>query len=354
MSKWDITQADCVEYMASLPAGSVKAIIADPPYFRVKNEDWDRQWDDRKGFLEWLDTVLAAMHRVLADNGTAWVFASPQLGSHVEVACDRHFNVVNSLVWRKEDGRHRGSGTDHLRSFFPQTERLFMLEKRDSEGFPLAERAYTLTYDRYRGQVFSPIIRYLNEERQAAGLTTDQVSEICGNTTPGRHWFSASQFTFPTLAAYTLLGQKTGRFQKAWVELREEYEEIRGVAEVERERLERELRRPFFPDKQVMTDVWDFPVVPYYEGKHPCEKPDSMLRFMIERCTYPGELVLDPFSGSGSTGVACLKTGRQFIGCDKSGHWVEYGRINCRKQAEQPGLFAEVKQLPKPTQPGLW
>lgn len=47
---------------------------------------------------------------------------------------------------------------------------------------------------------------------------------------------------------------------------------------------------------------------------HPCQKPQKILQELIERHSNEGDLVLDPFMGAGSTGVACIKTGRSFIG----------------------------------------
>lgn len=49
---------------------------------------------------------------------------------------------------------------------------------------------------------------------------------------------------------------------------------------------------------------------------HPCPKPLEWMRWLIELVTLPGETVLDPFAGSGTTGVACLQTGRRFIGIE--------------------------------------
>jgi site-specific DNA-methyltransferase (adenine-specific) len=49
---------------------------------------------------------------------------------------------------------------------------------------------------------------------------------------------------------------------------------------------------------------------------HVSQKPVRVLRHLIERFTKPGDLILDPFMGSGTTGVACLKTGRRFIGIE--------------------------------------
>jgi site-specific DNA-methyltransferase (adenine-specific)/modification methylase len=49
---------------------------------------------------------------------------------------------------------------------------------------------------------------------------------------------------------------------------------------------------------------------------HPCPKPIEFMRWLIERATLKGETVLDPFMGSGTTGVACVQTGRNFIGIE--------------------------------------
>jgi site-specific DNA-methyltransferase (adenine-specific) len=68
-----------------------------------------------------------------------------------------------------------------------------------------------------------------------------------------------------------------------------------------------------------MQNVWRFPSVPRQEkalGGHPTQKPVALLKRMIECCTDPHDLVMDPFMGSGSTGVACVQTGRRFVGIE--------------------------------------
>jgi site-specific DNA-methyltransferase (adenine-specific) len=52
------------------------------------------------------------------------------------------------------------------------------------------------------------------------------------------------------------------------------------------------------------------------EPSHPTQKPVAVLRRIIELASVPGELVLDPFMGVGSTGVAALETGRRFLGIE--------------------------------------
>ena len=49
---------------------------------------------------------------------------------------------------------------------------------------------------------------------------------------------------------------------------------------------------------------------------HFCEKPIGLMVYLIEKLTQPGDIILDPFMGSGTTGVACVRTGRNFIGCE--------------------------------------
>lgn len=70
------------------------------------------------------------------------------------------------------------------------------------------------------------------------------------------------------------------------------------------------------PGKQ-MRSVWSIPNTPKREkafGKHPTQKPLALLERLILGCTDPDNLVLDPFCGSGTTGVAAISNGRRFIG----------------------------------------
>ena len=53
-----------------------------------------------------------------------------------------------------------------------------------------------------------------------------------------------------------------------------------------------------------------------HNNDHPCSKPINVLKWIIERGTRVGDTILDPFMGSGTTGVACVQTGRNFIGIE--------------------------------------
>lgn len=89
------------------------------------------------------------------------------------------------------------------------------------------------------------------------------------------------------------------------------------------------------------------------ENGHPCPKPLSVSLWMVERGSLDGETVLDPFMGSGTTGVACAALGRAFIGIELH---EPYFDIACRRIEEayrQPRLFAEPVQKPVQSALGL-
>lgn len=78
------------------------------------------------------------------------------------------------------------------------------------------------------------------------------------------------------------------------------------------------LMREINGNKQ-MKDVWTLPAIAPWEkkfGKHPTQKPLSVLTRLILASTKPGDLILDPFSGSSTTGIAANLLGRKFIGID--------------------------------------
>ena len=124
-----------------------------------------------------------------------------------------------------------------------------------------------------------------------------------------------------------------------------------------------ELMKRLNEDKQ-MTDVWRLPAIGRWEkacGKHPTQKPLSLLTRIILASTNEGDWVLDPFSGSSTTGIAANLCGRRFAGIEKEEEYCRMSvarrmmlddaneRANLKKhiadlrtldQCEQPGLFA--------------
>ena len=79
-----------------------------------------------------------------------------------------------------------------------------------------------------------------------------------------------------------------------------------------------ELMKHINDDKQ-MTDVWQLPAIGRWEkscGKHPTQKPLGVLARLIQASTKPGAWILDPFSGSATTGIAANLLGRKYLGLE--------------------------------------
>ncbi len=309
-----ILVGDCRDVMATMEAASVDAIVTDPPYFRVKDDAWDNQWRRRGDFFEWMGAVADEWRRVLKPNGSLYCFASPHHATGVEVEIAKRFHILNRIVWIKEEGTYKRNAPEGLRRFFPQTEHVIFAEQVGQDTGAMTEAGYNLACDRLRGQVFDPIREYIASEWERAGLKPKDADTATGmRYMASRHYFPRSQWYLPTAEHYAAMQAYAN--QNGGDYLRREYEDLRREYE--------DLRRPFFANRDAWyTDVWRFPTVSNYRGKHPAEKPVEMLRYIVEVSTRPGDVVLDTFCGSGTTGVACAELGRHFIGIDLDERWV--------------------------------
>ena len=308
---------DCLEVMREMDANSVDAIITDPPYYKVKGEAWDNQWETPAGFLAWVGLLCEQFERILKPNGSLYFFASPQMAARVECEIGKRFAVLNSITWRKGAAGKSAVGwsqkteKEALRMWLPETERIIFAEHYGADNMAKGEAGYEAKCDELRGFVFEPLRAYLSAERDRAGLTTRQVAEAYQMKSGSRtvtgmagHWFERVQWALPTAENYEWLRELLGPEY-----LRREYEELRREYE--------ELRRPFsVTARDQYSDVWEFDPVQGYPGKHPCEKPLPLLCHIINASTKPGAVVFDPFAGSGSMGEACHMLGREFIGVE--------------------------------------
>lgn len=88
------------------------------------------------------------------------------------------------------------------------------------------------------------------------------------------------------------------------------------------------------------TDIVQYMKINSQHLIHPNQKPVALLEYLIKKCTKPNATVLDCFMGSGSTGIACLNTNRQFVGIDLDEHYfnIAKNRISTWRANEKPNL----------------
>lgn len=106
-----------------------------------------------------------------------------------------------------------------------------------------------------------------------------------------------------------------------------------------------ELMKQLNGNKQ-MKDVWKLPAIAKWEkscGKHPTQKPLSVLTRIILASTKPGAWILDPFAGSSTTGIAANLANRRFLGIDMETEFLEISK-NRKLEIENPKIALEYKQ----------
>jgi len=325
---------DCLDIMRTLPAGSVDAVVTDPPYFRVKDEQWDRQWKNEGEFLAWLELAVMEFQRILKPNGSLYLFASPAMSAKVEVMIGKYFLVINNIRWVKENGWHKKADEAILRGYLSNWESIIFAEKFFSDD--TAGQVYYTAVDGLHKKVYAPIGGYIKSERERAGYTRNDVEVALGyvsSTDPTRgtalcyRWEEGS--SLPTKEAYEKMRDFLNGGRKDYEYLRKDYED---------------LRRPFMLGEKDTrytphTDTWNFPTVAPSSDKHPAQKPISMIEYIIRVSTKKGATILDAFAGSGTTGEAAYRTDRNAILIEKDAEYFKMAERRIRDAQAQPNLF---------------
>jgi len=245
------------------------------------------------------------------------------------------FNILAQIVWTKPndpgfDGWKQKMKKEALRQWYAHSERIIF-----------AEPAFNGNLHRsYFGKV-------ILEMRKKTGMSAKDLAGIIGAYGKVNHGGSVSNW-------------EAGRN----VPSVEQYEKLKdaiiNTGKVDSMPQYKDLIRPFMVDSsKEFTDVWNFPSVRPYKGKHPAEKPIEMLEHAIEATTYPGDIVLDCFSGSGNTALAALKRGRLSISIELDPLWVSRTAARLEFAGEKeggkitlPGTLSSVKK--KENQPMLF
>lgn len=84
------------------------------------------------------------------------------------------------------------------------------------------------------------------------------------------------------------------------------------------------------------------------QNNHPTVKPIALMRWLVRLVAHPGALVLDPFVGSGTTGVAAVQEGCRFIGIDQDAEYLDIAAARIEHHAETPVAAPRPKPKPEP------
>lgn len=329
--RFKLIQGDCLEVLPTLPEKSIDLILADPPYNIGKTE-----WDNIPDYINWSLKWLKECRRVLKDNGSLYLFHNDMLQmAELIIAIKNNTDYVFKclITWEKYQTNKQYYGRDiiqsvnssGLRCYYPMSEYIAYYTLHDETESGLSKKSIN---------AFLPIKEYLRAEKQKSGLTNKKLNllfssyygkEGCLDRSVIEHYFGNGQWVFPTKEIYENILQTTGFFQKPYAKLREEYEKLRYTFNV----VEKDVTR-----------TWLF--TPAKKTVHETPKPIQLIKRILNYSTRQGDIVLDPFAGSGSTIRACRELKRNCIAIEKS---QKYCNIMRKQILSQTGIFQFEKQL---------
>ena len=313
---YKLYQGDCLEVMKTTPAKSIDLVLIDPPY-NIGKDKWDK-WNTVDEYVEFMGKVFLEIQRVLKDNGSFYFFHNDflqivELQNYINKNTSFIFRQL--LVWNK---RYNGSPRKY---YFDNV----ISGNTNRNHRQLSEYCLYYTFQDETGLekilplCFKPYLDYMTSEKEKTDWDVKDFNNYLNYKSIASHWFwqddkrtKQPQPRFISKKDYLKL-QKTGYFQKPYEELRQEYENLRQKYESLRQ--EYENLRYTFNNQKTHHDVLDFEVAK--KQGHITPKPVDLLEYIIKTSSNEGDIVLDCFMGSGSTGVACMNTNRNFIGIEK-------------------------------------
>lgn len=307
-----IVHGDSLTLLRKIPSHSIDLVLTDPPYHTTKKANiyGDADFAHDEEFRNWVAEYVAEWKRVLKPNGSLYLFCSSDMAPFLYIDMSTLMNMHSIITWSKPnepgyDGWKQKMKKTSLRRWYPHTERIIFCSPAVDGNLKR-----------------SPFATFLRDCRKRAGLSSNLLTELVGafgkvnnggavsNWETGRNIPSREQYS---KICDTLIGSGNIKYMPA-------YEDVVRAFNID----------PSMP----FIDVWDFMNVRQYKGKHPAEKPQDMLRHIIQTSSYPKDVVLDCFSGSGATNIAAMECGRFSVGIEIEGKWVDYsiGKIKASRK----------------------
>lgn len=289
-----IINADCMNVLKQLPDKCIDLVLTDAPYFQIVKNNWDNQWKDIFEFQKWVGEVGQELHRVLKDNGSFYWFGDDKTIAYCQVELDKYFRLLNNIVWRKECFITTKGTHTVFRSFAPITERLLFYDK--GESLTGLEMIKTIIPNPMADYLKSELISHFGS---VAEFRKFVVKEMKLDSAMVNRWFDGD--CLMTKDKYLFIREKTGKLRREYEDLRREYEDLRRV----------------WNNDSKAFDVLKFPICTDKFRFHPTQKPINLISYLIQRSSRENDLILDCFSGSGTTAIACHNLKRRFICIEK-------------------------------------
>lgn len=341
---------DNLARLRHMPGQSIDLVYLDPPFFsnQVYEVIWGdeaevRSFEDRweggiHHYVDWMRQRITELHRILKPTGTLYLHCDPHASHYLKIMLDDVFGASNfrsEVIWK------RSSSHNSANRWAPVHDVIFMYTRGSSYTWnPVFQPLPPETADAWYNNVEEGTgRRYNRADLTAPGVRTGDSGAPWRGIDPGargRHWAIPGFVQgivegLDTLSALDAL-DAAGRIH--WPKKRGGQPMLkRYLAEAKG-----------LPALDVITDIRPLNNATAERLGYPTQKPEELLKRIIEASSSPGDIVLDPFCGCGTTVAVADRLGREWLGIDISPTAMEVMRRRLRKQ--DPSLAIRMEGLP--------
>jgi site-specific DNA-methyltransferase (cytosine-N4-specific) len=307
---------DALDVLAGMPDRSVDCCVTSPPYFGLRDYGQDGQYGLEASpaeYVERMRQVFGQVRRVLADDGTCWI----DLGD----TYDAGGNYARSNPGTVKDGTGQGWNNSVGRTGG-------WLGAKQLMGMPWRV-AFALQQD---GWTLRNAIVWAKPNAMPESVT-DRLSTryelVFLLTKQRRYWFDLDAIREPHVSLGRSPGGADSRRAVG-------PQDRNGHSQWNRTPKDR-LTNAHHPGGRNPGDVWELATVPF-AAAHFAVMPLALAERCILAGCKPGGTVLDPFSGSGTTGLAATRHGRRYVGIDLSADYLD---LSLRTRLHQGALIPD-------------
>tara|TARA_R110001632_G_scaffold14473_1_gene48758 strand:- start:501 stop:1361 length:861 start_codon:yes stop_codon:yes gene_type:complete len=272
-----LLNGDCLDMMKDIDSSSVNLILTDPPY-NINHNNLD--WDKIDNYIDFMISVFKEGYRVLKQNGSLYFFHNDfKQISELQIAIEKQTDFKFSRFITITKDCYTPKIYPKSKSWINCCEYVLVYIKED-----MTEKKQ---------------IEYFQSLHKKIGKTKSQIKK---DIPLADHAFRVSKNNFS-------------------LPIEETYQQIIDLYNLKDCKSYKELNYVFNGKSQP-----NYIHANFRKNKcttHPCEKPQELLMNLIETASNEGDVVLDPFLGCGSCGIACRSLNRKFIGIEKDKQYYD-------------------------------
>ena len=298
-----VTHSPAQRWLLTLTDESVDLIATDPPYNTGRDFDaYDDRWDSASDYIGEKRAVAVELHRVLKPTGSLYLQCDWHSDAYLRLMLDEVFGIANfrnAIYWVRNTALMANQFSP--RRYSTHTDTILFYAKSEAAR---VKPYKVLTLD-------------------------EQVNKYPHVADDGRRYNWDGKMT---LVGFHNIARDRSKFEwrghkpaNGWRMTRENLDAEFASGDIIDDNGTLRRRNYMRPEGDLIGNLWD-DIKPALGNKrvgYPTQKPIDLYERIIDASSAPGDLVIDPFAGSGTTLIAAKRLGRRFAGCDISSEAVE-------------------------------